>query len=54
VLLPDDASFGLTVDSYIFQVEDDRDLDKWVKDIPIKVWKRMVELGTPFEAGDDN
>jgi hypothetical protein len=54
VLLPSDISFGLTVDSYIFQVEDDRDLDKWVKDIPIRVWKRMVLNGIPFEAGDDN
>jgi hypothetical protein len=53
VLLPSDMGFDQEINAIIAEVEDDRNLDKWVKDIPIRVWKRMVLNGTPFEAGDD-
>lgn len=52
-LLPNDISFGPDIDEVIAEVEDDRDLDKWVKDIPIKVWRRMVSEGTPYETGEE-
>jgi hypothetical protein len=52
-LLPDNVSFAPTVDAVITEVTQDRDLDKWVKDIPIKVWRRMVSEGTSYETGEE-
>jgi hypothetical protein len=52
-LLPNDISFGPNIDPVISEVIRDRDLDKWVKDIPIKAWRRMVSEGTPYETGEE-